>query len=204
MTVILVLGIVSLLFINEKTASSFKKVGFFASLLLKWMPGGKQFFVSFSVDENSFMGQSFKLSNSSFEGFGSFNVLNINGADVSAPQANIKIDGLKGTFEITRQGVVGISADASNIVLNNLPILNPKINIEMVPSNFTLYNFNQKKVVLASASGVVETKSGWFRNFNDNQVEIYNFKGNLKVANGQAFLEGLASKLIVDGEEVSV
>lgn len=205
---LVILGIAGLLLVGE-TGIGFldflkKKVGEFTAIVFKWIPGGKQFSITLTADKEIFYGQSYKVSNSTFEGSGTAKEVKINNAIISIIPISIKIEGMKGSFEITRQNTVKISASAASVVLNNLPILNLNIYVEMIPSSFSLSQFNQDKLIFSSINGQIKTEEGWVKDLSNSDVEIYGFKGGLKLEGNQTVLEGLTSKLVVDGKEVTI
>jgi hypothetical protein len=211
LAVLLVVAIATLLFFSESSIPYLdflkKKVGDFVDIVFRWVPGGKQFFITLKSDKEIFYGQTYKISNSTFDGSGTVKELKINKAVVPLTQADIKIEGMKGSFEITRQDSVKISADADRvfgIAINNLPILNLNIYVEMAPSTFSLSQFNQDKLTFSSVDGQVKTEEGWTKELGNADVEIYGFKGSLKFEGDQVVLEGLTSKLVVDGKEVTI
>jgi hypothetical protein len=205
---LLILGIAGILLMSESGVSYLnllkRKVGDFVSIVFKWVPGGKQFYISLTADKEVFYGKTYKVSNTTFEGSGKVKELKINNAVSPLDQIDIKIEGMKGSFETTKQNTVKISADASSVVLNNIPILNLNIYLEMIPSKFSLSQFNTDKMEFSSMSGQIKTEEGWVKNLNNSDVEISGFKGSLELKENQVFLEGLAKKLIIDGKEISI
>jgi hypothetical protein len=209
LAVLVILGIAGLLFFWE-TGTGYlnflkNKVGEFTSIIFKWVaPGGKQFSITLTADKEIFYGQKYKISNSTFEGSGAVKELKINSAVSTVTQASIKIEAMKDSFEITRQNSVKISADAASIVINAVQFLNTNVYVEMLPSSFLLSQFNQDKLMLYSVNGQVKTEEGWVKELSNADIEIQNFKGSLKSDGDQAVLEGLTSKLVVDGKEVTI
>jgi hypothetical protein len=208
LAVLIILGIAGLLFFWE-TGTGYldflkTKVGEFTAVVFKWVaPSGKQFSIVLTTDKEIFYGQKYKVSNSTFESLGTVKEVRINNA-VSTSQASIKIEGMKGSFEITRQNTVKISADAASVVLSTVQFSNANVYVEILPSSFLLSQFNQDKLVFSSVSGQVRTEEGWAKELANADIEIYNFKGSLKLEGNQTVLEGLTSKLIADGKEVTI
>jgi outer membrane murein-binding lipoprotein Lpp len=205
--VIVILGIVGLLFVGSSATNYLNflkdKIGEFARVILKQAPSEKQFFIMLTTNEEMFYGQAYKVSNSAFEGSGTAKEVKINNAASPVNEVNIKIEGMEGTFEMTKQKTAKISADAARVILNDLPILNLNIYVEMVPSSFSL-SFNQDKLTLSSVNGQVRTQEGWTKELSDAYVDLYGFKGSLKLEGEQVVLEGVANKLVVDGKEVTI
>ncbi len=208
LAVLVILGIVTLLFITDTGVSSLnflkRKVGDFVAVVFKWAPGGKQFYIRLTTNRDTLYGQTYKISNATFEGSGTAKEVKINKATSLLNKVDVKIEGLKGSLEITDQDTVKVSGDAASVVLNNLPILNLNIYVEMVPSGFTLSQFSQEKITLPSVTGEIKTEDGWTRPLGVSNLEIYNFKGIVKLEGNQVVLIGLTSRFAVDGKEVTI
>lgn len=208
LAVLLIVGITALLVIGGTGIgvldSLRNSVGNFVSTAFRWNSGAKQFYIILTTEKNMFYGSSYKVSNSTFQGVGTVKELKINKAPSPVNQIDVSVEGMKGSLELTNENIIKVSADASKVVLNDLPILNLNIYFEMTPSTFSLNQFNTDKLAFPSISGEMKAEGGWIRYLSSSNIEIDGFKGSLSFEGSQATLEGLANKIIIDGKEVSI
>jgi len=204
---LIIVGILGVMFFSDTGITYFDvlkgSVGNFFAVVFKWGPPSR-FYVTLTADKEIFYGQVYKISNASFSGFGTAKQITINKASSPVNQIDVDVQGIKGSFEMTRQRSVKISGDANNIVLNTFPFSSVNIFIDMVPTDFSLSQFSQDKFVFPSVTGQIKTEEGWSKDLNDAYVEIYGFVGTLRLAGDNMVLEGLTTKFVVDGKEVVI
>lgn len=207
LVVLIIVGILGVMFFTSTGVTYFdflkNSVGSFMAVVFKWGPPSR-FSVTLTADKDVFYGQVYKISNASFDGSGTAKQVTINNANSPVSQVNVNIDGIKGSFELTRQRTVKISGNANSIVLNTFPLSSANIFIEMVPTSFSLSQFSQDSFVFSSITGQIKTEEGWSKDLNNAYVEISGFTGSLTLAGDNMVLSGLTTKFAVDGKEVTI
>ena len=118
----------------------------------------------------------------------------------------IYVTNLRGTFSISEDGTVIISgesnyAETGDVIFSSSTY--KKIDIELVPTTFTLSNFATNDFVMPSISGTVQRfgDNTDTISFQKSKIEIRDFTGSLEWKDDKSLISGVAS--LVKGDKFS-
>lgn len=206
LALIIILGIIGLITqadIGKKLLSNFKIGGF-----IKTTPP-KTFSIVLNSEKESFYGQTYKVANATFNGEGICQTIKLNELRLERGlRCKIAIVDLTGQFEYASVGSIRINGVSSSINIDDTvyssaqPI---KIELEVIPFNFTLATLSENKISLASVSGEIKRIENdaimSYSKLIRSSLDISNFVGKIELANGLVSLTGVASS--VKGQDFS-
>lgn len=186
-----------------------KNVGAFistvSSMILRINPS-EFFTVYLSASKESFYGQSYKISNSSFSVAGMYQSMKIGDQTLvpkTSKRASIKIQNMNGLFEMTSTGNVKLSVSSDYVEIDDYIFSSTKplkIETEVTPFSFSLAPIIGDKIVFSSVSGEIKRfkgKSGELidtASLSNSKLEIRSFSGYIKLEEeGSMTLHGLAN-----------
>lgn len=208
LAVIIVLGILGLLFVTDvgKKYTDFlrTKVGDFIAVITRARPSGPPFRMVLTARKEPFYGQAYRVVNSSFTGSGFYRYMKVGGQVISiksGEKININIRDLNGMFEYTNEGNVKLTGDSTHIEIDSF-VLSPevasRVDIEIVPFEFSLTGIEQGSIALPFVSGDVKTDRG-DAPLDNSKLDIGFFFGSLNLAeDGTTVLTGTASAVTGD------
>jgi len=210
LAIVLIVVIVGLLLTTKTGMDYFEflrnRVGEFFSVMFR-KPPGELFEVVLTTDREPFFGQSYKLTNSSFSCSGVYQSIRFGEHLINLKtlkKVYIELNDIKGTFEYTKEGVVKLSGDSTLIEIDDLTLSSSKpskVEIEIVPLEFSLTNIVQDKITLFPVTGdikrIINDKIDSVSLTND-KLEINNFHGELSLRDENIMLAGSTSSIVGD------
>lgn len=207
LALIIVIGIIGLMTQGDiaKNLLGGLKVGGFA----KTKEVQEGFSIVLSSEKEAFYGQTYKVSNATFSSEGICQPIKLNEMTLEKSlRCHIAIIDLTGQFEYASVGsikVVGESSSANidgSIYSSAVPI---KIDLEIIPFNFTLATISENKISLTSVSGDIKRLKNdtleAITYLDASSLDISNFVGEIKLVNGLVVLTGTATS--VEGQNFS-
>jgi hypothetical protein len=189
--IFVVFAILGLLFFTEQgkkyaislgslTRSLITPVGNFIGSFLK-IPLEKEFNLELNLNREAIYGQTFSFSG--FEASGKILSLKMDGKTWEIGE-NVKI-GLAGEGEISigNDGMLKLKANANLLQFDSLKTNNVKIEMEMIPENFSVNDAKADLLNMSSASGNASKKLGDIEvkvDFEKANLEIENFLGKIE------------------------
>lgn len=178
-----------------------------SSAVLKTKPSGT-FTVYLSASRESFYGQSYKISNSTFSVTGTGQSIRI-GEQTLTSKANsetsINIKVTSGVLEMLGNGNVKVSGNSDYFEIDDYIFSSGKpvkIEIEINPSTFSLTPLSADKIVFGSVTGEIKRFKGEMGELVDtgslrnSQLEIRSFSGYIKLdEQGSMILHGLTNNV---------
>lgn len=210
LVVLIILGIVGFLLTTE-TGQKYaqflkKKVGEFISVILRrTQPPGEAFRILLKTNREAFYGQSYGLANSDLSFTGIYSSIKIGEQEITKrteKRVSITIKEMDGLFEYAEEGSIRLSGDSSYLEIDDYIYSSAKpfrIELEIVPLEFSLTNLIQERITLSSVTGEikrfydekVDTVS-----LTEGKLEINNFNGELKLSEDGTILEGMTNLVI--------
>ena len=208
LAIIVIFGILGLLFMTDagqKYADFLKKsVGNFVSTIMRRQPSGQMFRIELTANKDVLYGQSYEMANSTFSGSGFYQMIKIGDSDVtvkSGNQIDVFIDNFNGLFVYTSDGSVKLTGESNQMEIGDLIYSSQKpnkIDLEIIPFNFTLSNVIQDKISLKSAYGEIKTDRGQAP-LENSKLDISFFRGEMILNDdGNVVLMGVANSVIGD------
>ena len=190
-SLLLIVVLTGILITNENTptyANIFKNgISGLASIIVK--PSGIMN-INLNVQKQAFYGQKFKISNSTLTSSATPISMKINGIDYmlkDISRTDINIGKMSGSFDITPVGSVVISARTRYVEIGEMILTQPKdmkVEMEIIPIEFSLTEIEKNKITLLSATGDMELP----RNdtittipLENEKLEIRTFSGTLEM-----------------------
>lgn len=210
LAVVLIVVIVGLLLTTKTGLDYFEflrnKVGEFFSVMFR-KPPGELFEIVLTTSREPFFGQSYKVTNSSFSCSGVYQSIRFGEHVISQKtlkKVSIELKNIKGTFEYTKEGSIRLSGQSTFIEIDDLRLSSPRasrVEIEIVPLDFSLTNIDQDKITLFPVTGdikrVINDKLDSVSLTNE-KLEINDFRGELSFREGDMMLAGSASSIVGD------
>lgn len=215
LTVIIILGILGFLFI---TPTSRDYADFFKSNIVKFVPAltallgtkpsGNYFTVILSADKTAFYGQSYQVENSSLTAYGICRgTVTLDSVVLEkSTRCEIKLDNANGKFEYTSAGSIRGTLSVTRAVIDDVvfspadPAKGLKVEFDALPIEFLLTGLNENRVSLSKVNGEIKKLKedgsiDQVKNLKDEQVEITNFLGNIRLSGDTVTLSGFATKV---------
>lgn len=205
LAITIILGILGTLFITDvgKRYADFLRIriGDFLAILTRKGPSGPPFRMVLTTRKEPFYGQSFNIVNSSFSGSGFHRYIKVGEQVISiksGEKVRINVRNLNGVFAYTNEGNIRLTGDSSQIEIDDFTFSSEtasKVEIEIVPFEFSLTGIEQDSISLLLVSGNVKTDRG-DAPLENSKLDISFFTGNLNIAeDGTAILTGMASSV---------
>lgn len=199
LTVFIVIGIIYLLFFSKATKDYTQffrsKLGEFLSIF-KASTEQKFFEISLNVNKNSLQDFSFNLPNSSVSVSGEFVSAKISEQKILPKNGKIEsisLSDFSGNVE-KKDKNLKIVGTCKNFEINNLLFSSQKtsnVEIEVLPSSFSLFNVKAEKIVFVNSNGEL-------KRIKDGKEDIINLK------NSKVEIENFVGSIIMDGEEIKL
>lgn len=205
LAVFLVIGILGLMFYSDvgKNALSLFKVGKFT----KPAPTDvSRFLMVLNAEKDAFYGLSLSVSDTNFvsEGICQQTIkLGELTLQKSGTRCKATISGLKGSFTYTQAGSIQIVADSASVSIDDTSYSSDKpihVEMEVIPFTFSLSSFEVGAIPLSAVRGDLsklkdDGSIGAIAYLDNSSIEVDNFVGSLRLDNGKAILNGLASSI---------
>ncbi|MEM5772677.1 MAG: hypothetical protein QXL86_00390 [Candidatus Aenigmatarchaeota archaeon] len=164
----------------------------------------QEFEFEMSTNKEAVYGQSFSFTGTRFKALGPILTLSIDGKNWEiGEKSEVELIG-NGEVLIGSDGKLSLKADASLFKLGSLKTNEVKIEIEMIPENFSLTNAKVSLINMTSASGYVKKKMENIElkaDFNKASLKIENFFGAIEFKE-EAWLSGIATNIEVNGKKI--
>lgn len=180
-----------------------------------WQADGGGFRIVMNVDRSSFLEQSYQVINSTLTTSGVVEgAIKIGSVQLHKESVTVEIslDESKGTFEYTVAGTVIFEGTANRIVVDGNTYSSPtgdlNVVFEMIPTELTLTDVSQTKIIVDSATGSVVrlNDDGSIKSTEElaaEKIEISKFSGVLRFGSGTVRLDGLATSVKGTGAQSS-
>lgn len=170
---------------------------------------GNYFSMSLVATKEEFYGQSYDIKNSSVFITGDYRKIEVGDQIINLKKiepVSIMIRNMKGEIAFLGDGSIKISADSTNIEIDDYSMISDKpkkINVNIVPNRMLVSYFEKDKIVFDSITGelkrFVKTNIDQI-NLSDNKLEILRFNGLMRLSeNGIVELTGIAESVKGDG-----
>lgn len=198
---LIILGVVAVMAFTEPGR---KYTGFLSKYVGDFVAGifnPEKFAFELRANKEAFYDQSFSFSGSTFAVSGAYNHVSIDGKvweSKTTKELNLNFAG-SGKIELTKDGTLVVSATTSAVDLNDFTAKSDgvmDVNIEIVPSSFTLANLIQGEITLSSATGEIKktvNNTVLTAEFTQSNIVVGNFNGSIQMENGTISLIGYAT-----------
>ncbi|MDI6798870.1 MAG: hypothetical protein QMD12_02645 [Candidatus Aenigmarchaeota archaeon] len=165
-------------------------------------------------NKNSFYGQSYKLSDSTFTTSSMFNSIKIDDGKISVPEkrTDMIIRGFRGNFEITSFGSLKLTGESTYIKINMIEMTREKpykVEVEALPfdcspsCSFQLEGLSSN-IVFPSVTGEVKKLKAdgsldQLKRLENERLEIENFNGIFQLSDDSLILTGMTSQIRGEG-----
>ncbi|MEM5766158.1 MAG: hypothetical protein QW423_00770 [Candidatus Aenigmatarchaeota archaeon] len=164
----------------------------------------EEFIFDLESNKEAIYGQSFSFSNASFKS--SCRILNliIDGrAWEASEKVKIEMEG-RGEISIGKDGKLILKADTNLIKLDSWKTKNVKVEMEVLPENFSLDNAGARLVNITSASGTVNKQMDDIKvkvDFSQADIKLEGFYGSIEFGE-KLRLAGIATNIEVKGNKI--
>jgi len=175
-----------------------KGVGGLIGSVLKFSPG-KTFNFDLTANKEAFYGQEFPLPDSivSISGYGSEAKIGGKVWNLSSEKFEMEMTG-SGDFALTADGKVSLNVDAKTFSFDGKKTTDVKVEVELVPAEFSLTNARKDVVNITSASGTLIKSIGESvvtSTFTKASLQIDEFSGLVELKNQTIKLVGTATDI---------
>jgi hypothetical protein len=202
LALILIIGIIGLVTYGGIGKNLFHglKVGGFT----KTKAPTQTFTIALSSKKDTFYGQSYKITNSTFIGSGVCQPIKLNELTMQKQtNCEIVIGDLSGQFIYTSIGSIKLIAETTNIIIDGSTYSSPqpiKIDIELAPSSFSLGGISEDKISFVSITGEVkklgnDTSVKSISYLNADTLDITKFVGQISLKDEIVTLIGITNSV---------
>jgi len=123
-------------------------------------------------------------------------------------EINVRIDGLLGDITFFRNGNMKIDGKTGFMKLNGMEINNPDIDVLIVgdPIDYKIDVVEKDEVDLSSVSGSLRCSqlTGGNLMLSNDQLELFNFEGEIKQVNYSLSITGQVDKMRLNGVDITI
>jgi len=186
-----------------------KPFGEITSFMTKVVFGtGNPFAVMLDTDKESFNGLTFNLVNSTVKLEGSIVYMKIGDTIVNKAE-KIIIGNINGEASVSQEGIVTVKGETASIAVNDVFLSqtgkNLNVEVAVTPGKIFLSSVTEDKLSFPQATGqlTVGLKTPTVSSLDAAELEMSDFRGSLSFGE-KAEMEGTATKIVVNGQEISV
>lgn len=186
-----------------------KPFGEITSFMTKAVFGAnKPFAVMLDTDKGSFSGMSFHLVNSTVKLEGNIVYMKID--DTVVNKANkVVIGNINGEASVSQEGIVTVKGETASLAVNDVFLSqtgnNLNVEVAATPDKLFVSSVTEGKLAFPAVTGslTVGLKTTTVSNLDAAKLEMSDFRGSLSF-DEKAELGGTATKVVVNGQEISV
>jgi hypothetical protein len=209
LAVVLILGIGGLLFftdVGQRYTGPFgKMVGDFFSVLTHQTPTEGAYTITLVTTLAPFYEQSYAVSNALFTATGGYQIIRIND-QVITPKTGVVVmtaNTVNGIFEVTKTGSIKLSGSTNYFEIGDYVFsgINSRIEVEIVPTEFTVNNIAVNKMSFGAVTGSLTRIYGSRTDqvsLENSVLDIAPFIGGMIMKDGLVTLTGSSSSVIGD------
>jgi len=186
-----------------------KPFGQFTSYVTKVLfnTNDNPFLFTFEAEKSAFNNMNFHLVNSTVKVEGNVVYMKIDGKAVNKVD-KIVIGNVNGEASTAEDGIVTVIGETMSISVNDVFFSsdkNMKVEVGVIPEKLFVSSIVEDKLTFASTTGklTVGLKTPTMTNLDNGKLEVNSFLGSLEFSEG-AELSGTATKVVVNGQEISV
>lgn len=206
LAVVIVLAIVGFLFVTQMGIDITSKLGLgsLTSFFVKQTPS-TTFSFTMTTNRQSFFGQDYKVVNASIDTTGIYSYLqagNLYLENKEGKKITVALRNFNGDFQITAGGSIALKGTATYAEFGQIAASADKtinIQLEIIPSTYTLSSLQQNSISFDSISGTLQRGAPGNPdtvNFSNSKLSISYFTGALSQgADGTTILQGTASSI---------
>jgi len=175
------------------------QLGQAVSVINIFQPKGSYFSIALKVSGENLYSTTYKVNNATLYISGFKNIMRIDNKDIGL-QAERKMEltlkNLIGEFSILGNGNIRVNGRVAGLEMDDIIFPSSRVYLEMVPGRFSLINYEKDKIVFESISGQIERYEGEQVSsvvLSNDWVEIYNFKGTIKMDGNEITLLGVTN-----------
>jgi hypothetical protein len=163
-------------------------------------------FVTLFLPSEKLKDKMFTVTNSTFEGYGMYKEVLYGKTKIeSEKEVSVKVQIQKGKL-IFKEGNVRVFASTNRFELGNVKFAPEEpidVSVEITPTNFTVSNILEETIAFNDITGELKGAKGTVIVLENKSVEIKQFGGNLSYANQTIVLSGNATKVLIDGNDIT-
>ncbi len=209
LAVVLILGIGGLLFLTDVgqryTGPFGKMVGDFFSVLTHQTPTEGAYMITLVTTLAPFYEQTYAVSNALFTATGSYQMIRINDQMITPKTGSVVLsaNSVNGIFEVTETGSIKLSGSTNYLEIGDYVFsgINSRVEVEIVPTEFTVNNIAVNKMSFGAVSGRLSRAYGNRTDqvsLENSVLDIVPFIGSMSLKDGLVTLTGSSSSVVGD------